>query len=163
MRLAVGRRESNQGDRTVTRMLANADPSLRHAWHAVARSKDITAAPTRARLLGEDWVLVRLPANDGTATLAAFADRCPHRLAPLSAGWVDGATLRCGYHGWCFAADGSCTEIPSLGETEHVPPRAVATTPAGLEERNGMVFLAPAPPITDLLDVPEAVDPAFTH
>ena len=147
----------------MTRMLANADPVLRHAWHAVARSNDVTSSPTRTRLLGVDWVLVRLPDGGDGSTLVAFVDRCPHRLAPLSAGWVDGETLRCGYHGWCFAADGSCTEIPSLGEREHVPPRAAATKPAAVAERNGMVFLAPEAPITDLLDVPEAVDPGFTH
>jgi vanillate O-demethylase monooxygenase subunit len=117
----------------------------------------------RVRLLGDDWVLVRLPDGRGGHDLAAFADRCPHRRAPLSAGWVDGTSLRCGYHGWCFAADGTCTEIPSLGELEHVPSRAVATKPAGLAERNGMVFLTPLEPVTDLLEVPEADDPAFTH
>jgi phenylpropionate dioxygenase-like ring-hydroxylating dioxygenase large terminal subunit len=122
----------------------------------------VTSAPMPVRLLNEEWVLVRLPRGDATA-LAAFSDRCPHRLAPLSAGWVDGETLRCGYHGWFFAADGTCTEIPSLGAGEHMPPRAVATRPAALAERNGMVFLAPSEPITDLLDVPEADDPAFTH
>ena len=150
----------------MTRMLANADPALRRAWHAVARSKDVGTAPIRVRLLGEEWVLVRLPVAGATvdaSTLTAFVDRCPHRFAPLSAGWVDGSALRCGYHGWCFAADGACTEIPSLGDTDHIPPRAVATKPAGLAERNGMVFLAPEPPITELLDVPEAGDPAFMH
>ena len=150
----------------MTRMLANADPALRRTWHAVARSKDVTSVPVRTRLLGEDWMLVRLPDGElgsSPSTLTAFLDRCPHRLAPLSAGWVDGSTLRCGYHGWCFAADGHCTEIPSLGESEHVPSRAAATKPGGLAERNGMVFLAPEPPVTELLDVPEAVDPAFTH
>jgi phenylpropionate dioxygenase-like ring-hydroxylating dioxygenase large terminal subunit len=144
-------------------MLANADPALRRAWHPVARSKDVTTTPMRTRLLGEDWVLARLPAERGLSTLAAFADRCPHRGAPLSAGWVDGSTLRCGYHGWCFAADGHCTEIPSLGVSEHVPSRASATPPAGLAERNGMVFIAPETPLTELLEVPEAGDPTFTH
>ncbi len=137
--------------------LSNTDPALRRAWHPVARSNEVTDAPYRARLLGQDWVLVRLP------ELAAFVDRCPHRFAPLSAGSVDGTSLRCGYHGWCFGADGGCTEIPSLGEHEHVPPRARATTPARLAERNGMIFIAPEEPLTELLDVPEAADPAFMH
>jgi vanillate O-demethylase monooxygenase subunit len=146
-------------------MLANTDPALRRAWHPVARSNEVTTTPRPTRLLGEDWVLVRLPDADGDdrTTLAAFVDRCPHRLAPLSAGWVDGTTLRCGYHGWCYDAAGVCREIPSLGESEHVPPRAKATVPAGLAERHGMVFLAPEPPLAELLDVPEADDPAFMH
>ncbi len=93
-------------------------------------------------------MLARLPDGRRLDPLVAFEDRCPHRLAPLSAGWVDGATLRCGYHGWCFDADGACTEIPPLGGSDRIPPRAAATSPAGLAERNGMVFLAPEPPVT---------------
>jgi vanillate O-demethylase monooxygenase subunit len=137
--------------------LSNTDPALRRAWHPVARSNEVTDTPYRARLLGEDWVLVRMP------ELAAFVDRCPHRFAPLSAGTVDGTSLRCGYHGWCFGADGGCTEIPSLGEHEHIPPRARATTPARIAERHGMIFIAPEEPLTELLEVPEADDPAFMH
>jgi len=147
----------------VTRMLANTDPGLRRAWHPVARSNEVGDTPFATRLLGEDWVLVRLPQADGSTKLASFVDRCPHRFAPLSLGWVDGSSLRCGYHGWCFDAAGKCTEIPALGDAEHMPPRAVATTPAGLAERHGMIFLAPEPPVTELLDVPEADDASFMH
>lgn len=145
------------------RMLSNVEPALRRAWHPVARSAAVTNAPMRTRLLGEDWMLVRLPVAGGGQTMVAFRDRCPHRFAPLSAGSVDGSVLRCGYHGWCFAADGSCVEVPSLGDSEHIPSRAAATTPAGLAERHGMVFLAPEPPLTELVDVPEADDPSFSH
>jgi vanillate O-demethylase monooxygenase subunit len=138
--------------------LSNVDPSLRRGWHAVARSADVGAEPLSVRLLGEDWALVRL--SSGGTQLAAFIDRCPHRLAPLSAGHVDGDVLRCGYHGWCYAADGTCTEIPT---SDVRPPRARARTPGGLAERNGVIFLAPEPPITELLDVPESRDPSFQH
>src|SRR5262249_24656593 len=118
-------RRARQGvNPLVGKWLANTDPALRRAWHPVARSNEVTDTPHSVRPPGEDWVLVRLP------ELAAFVDRCPHRLAPLSAGSVDGGSLRCGYHGWCFGADGGCREIPSLGQNEHMPPRARATTPA---------------------------------
>jgi vanillate O-demethylase monooxygenase subunit len=149
--------------RSADRRLSNTDPALRRAWHPVARSNEISTTPRVARLLGEDWVVVRLPDGNGGSTLAAFLDRCPHRLAPLSAGTVDGTTLRCGYHGWCFDASGACREIPSLGASEHVPPRATATVAAAVTEQHGMVFVAPEPPITDLLEVPEADDLSFVH
>ncbi|MDQ1455278.1 MAG: hypothetical protein QOH28_898 [Actinomycetota bacterium] len=148
---------------SATRMLSNTDPALRRAWHPVARSSEISTSPRKSRLLGEDWVLVRLPDGTGDSTLAAFVDRCPHRLAPLSAGSVDGSFLRCGYHGWCFDAGGTCREIPSQEESDRVPSRAIATAPAAIAERHGMVFLAPEPPLTELLDIPEADDPAFMH
>ncbi|MCU1458239.1 MAG: Rieske (2Fe-2S) domain protein [Actinomycetia bacterium] len=150
------------------RQLANTDPALRRAWHPVARSTEVGGDPIAIKLLGEHWALVRLPVSgpgDGSAgetRLAAFLDRCPHRLAPLSAGHVDGDALRCGYHGWCFDAAGACAEIPALG-TGPLPPRARAVVPAGLTERHGTVFLAPEPPLTELLDVPEADAPTFLH
>jgi vanillate O-demethylase monooxygenase subunit len=128
----------------------------------VARSSEVGSEPVRTRLLGEDWVLVRIPQPDGSRALAAFVDRCPHRFAPLSAGQVVDGALQCGYHGWCFAADGGCTAIPSMQGHDY-PPRARATVAAALAERHGMVFLAPEAPRTELLAVPEADDPAFMH
>ncbi|MCU1375074.1 MAG: putative oxidoreductase, Rieske [2Fe-2S] region [Actinomycetia bacterium] len=139
-------------------MLGNLDPALRRCWLPVARSSEVGADPVKVTVLGEDWVLVRLPAG-----LAAYVDRCPHRFAPLSAGSVDGDVLRCGYHGWCFDEAGTCTEIPSMGSTDLRPARANAGTPGGLAERHGMIFLAPDEPVTELLEVPEADDPTFDH
>lgn len=137
--------------------LTNDHPALRQAWHPVARSADVEGRPVTARLLGEDWVLVRLAGE-----VAAFPDRCPHRLAPLSAGWVDEvageAVLRCGYHGWCFTAQGRCAEIPALGPADHLPPRARLAPPAGVVECYGLVWLAPEPPVASIAEFPELDD-----
>jgi vanillate O-demethylase monooxygenase subunit len=135
---------------TKTTMLENTHPALRAAWHPVARADEVGAEPVAVRLMGEYWVVVRLGGE-----LAAFPDRCPHRLAPLSAGWVDGDVLRCGYHGWCFDAAGACTEIPALGPGATLPPRARLTPAAGVTERYGLVWLALEPPRLDLPEVPE--------
>jgi vanillate O-demethylase monooxygenase subunit len=136
----------------------NVDPSLRSAWHPVLRVADLGAEPVAVTLLGEHWVVARL---DGELT--AFADRCPHRLAPLSAGRIDveggRSVLRCGYHGWCFEASGACTSIPSLSG-EVVPPRARAFTPAGVAEHLGLIWLAPEPPRTPLPAAPITEDEA---
>jgi phenylpropionate dioxygenase-like ring-hydroxylating dioxygenase large terminal subunit len=87
---------------------------------------------------GEPLVVLRLA--DG-APPVAFADRCPHRLVPLSAGTVHGGALRCRYHGWEFGADGRCVALPSLGPDAVIPPRA--NLPAGppVRERDGFVWL----------------------
>ena len=82
-------------------------------WHPVCTLDELAAAaphPRRVRLLGRDLAVARLA--DGT--FAALADRCIHRSARLSVGWVDGTTLRCAYHGWAFGAHGRCAEIPSM-------------------------------------------------
>ena len=113
---------------------------------SVAASDEIGRDPVQVWLLGEPWVLVRLPDGRGrrATRLVAFADRCPHRLAPLSAGTVVGDTLQCGYHGWCFDAEGACTDIPAIGGSDRIPPaRACHRARPGSPSVGGLVFLAP--------------------
>jgi len=140
----------------VSRRLTNTDPALRHGWHPVALSTELGDEPLGVRLLGEPWVLARV---DGT--LVAFEDRCPHRLAPLSAGRVDGESLVCPYHGWRFGADGGCTAVPALGPGVPAPRRARATAAWGVSERHGLVWLAPEEPFSEILALPEAGEDGF--
>nr|WP_322761633.1 aromatic ring-hydroxylating dioxygenase subunit alpha [Frankia sp. Cr2] len=140
----------------VPQLLTNTDPSLRRGWHPVARSSDLGDEPVPVRLLGEHWAIARLDDH-----VVAFADRCPHRLAPLSAGRVDGPELVCGYHGWRFVASGECTAVPALGPDVPAPKQARATPAWGAAERHGLVWLAPEEPFADIIDLPEAEDPAF--
>jgi vanillate O-demethylase monooxygenase subunit len=129
----------------------NATPGLEHAWHPVALSSEVGDEPVRVMLLDQAWVLFRT--DEG---LAAMADRCVHRGAPLSAGCVVEGTVECPYHGWRFGADGRCVEIPALAGGR-APARARVAVPAGLVERYGLVWLAPEQPAMDLIEVPEAV------
>jgi phenylpropionate dioxygenase-like ring-hydroxylating dioxygenase large terminal subunit len=141
--------------------LSNIDPALRRAWHPVAYSHEVNDRPVQVRLLGETWALARLPDGDGGTTLAAFRDRCPHRFAPLSAGSIVDGGLRCGYHGWCFAADGTCTDIPALTGTDRRPGRADVVVPVGVTEHLGLVFVAIETPVAALLDVAPEHDATF--
>ena len=131
-------------------VIDNTSPVLRHAWHAVATSDEVGIEPTQVMLLGEPWVVLRLGGE-----LVAFVDRCPHRLAPLSAGTVVGDELQCGYHGWRYDGTGRCTAIPAVGATSHIPSRADATAAWGVQERYGMVWLAPEEPTVDISRFPE--------
>jgi vanillate O-demethylase monooxygenase subunit len=141
--------------------LTNIDPALRRAWHPVAYSHEVGDTPVQVRLLGQSWALARIPDGEGSTTLTAYIDRCPHRFAPLSAGFVVDGGLRCGYHGWCFDAAGTCTDIPALSGTDHRPPRANVATAAGVAEHLGLIFVAPDPPLAPLLDVAAERDPTF--
>ena len=126
----------------------NCSAPLRSCWHPVALSEALTDQPVGVRLLGESWVLARI---DGR--VMASPDKCPHRGAPLSAGCIDDGALRCAYHGWRFAPDGRCVDIPALGRDAPIPPRAAIAT-ALVEERGGLVWLAPESPITPLPPMP---------
>ena len=83
--------------------------ALRHYWHPVLWSKEVADKPVPAKLLAQPLVIWRANGN-----LSVFYDLCIHRGAALSLGWVNGDRLVCGYHGWNYAGDGSCTHIPSL-------------------------------------------------
>jgi len=131
-------------------VLTNTSALLRSAWHVVATSDEVTDRPHQVWLLGEPWALVRLAGQ-----IVAFVDRCPHRLAPLSIGTVIGSELQCAYHGWRFGPTGRCVAIPALGQSDHITGRASATTPSGLEERYGLIWLAPDPPTCPIPEFPE--------
>ncbi len=88
----------------------------KNCWYVAAWDHEVSAdAPFARTILGEEVVLFR--DRDGRA--AALADRCPHRLAPLSHGRIEGGVLRCMYHGLVFAGSGACIEIPGQ---ERIPP-----------------------------------------
>ena len=137
----------------------NENAALRHCWHPVAACSDLPGeGPLAVTLLGEHWCVVRL---DGQ--LAAFPDACPHRMSPLSAGTIVGDTLRCSYHGFRFAADGRCVEIPAVDAQLPIPTRAGCRPAAAVTERFGLIWLAPEDPVTPLPDVPEHADPDFVR
>lgn len=137
--------------------LRHLDPELRHAWHPLCRTADVDRTPRSFTLLGTPYVVYL----DGDDSLRVFEDRCPHRLAPLSLGTCEGATLRCAYHGWAFDGEGTCVEIPSLGPSATIPPRARLRAPAQVATAHGMVFVAPEAPLTPLPVLVADADPAF--
>jgi phthalate 4,5-dioxygenase oxygenase subunit len=91
---------------------------LRHYWQPVALVDEFDPrldprmaqrAVKAIRVLGQDLVLFRDAQNRW-----GLLDRdCPHRGADLSFGRHEGDGLRCPFHGWKFAADGTCLETPA--------------------------------------------------
>jgi phthalate 4,5-dioxygenase oxygenase subunit len=66
--------------------------------------------PRRIRLLGEDLVAFRT----WEGTVGVIGAYCAHRLAPLYFGRIEQDGIRCPYHGWKFATDGRCMEMPNV-------------------------------------------------
>jgi phenylpropionate dioxygenase-like ring-hydroxylating dioxygenase large terminal subunit len=83
----------------------------RNEWWVAATSEEITQQPKQRWILNLPVVLYRK--QDGAAV--ALDDRCPHRWAPLSRGWVEGDDIVCGYHGFRYGADGTCVKVPTQG------------------------------------------------
>ena len=83
---------------------------LRRYWQPVCVAAELKENPIkRIRILGEDLVLYR--GEDGHYGLVE--ERCPHRGASLAYGRIEGANLRCSYHGWLFDRQGRCLEQPA--------------------------------------------------
>ena len=97
----------------------------------------------RVRLLGENLVLFR----DERGRHGLVAERCPHRGASLAYGFTDQDGLRCPYHGWLFATDGSCLEQPNQFADVPALRQRCAVTSYPVEILGGLVFayLGPAP------------------
>ena len=90
---------------------------LCNCWYVAAWDREIGRRPLSRLILNEPVVMYRR--EDGGAVV--LEDRCCHRHLPLSLGALEGDTLRCGYHGLRFDANGRCIEIPGQAQ---VPPDA---------------------------------------
>lgn len=90
-------------------MLATRQPVLRRFWYACLPLTALDIGPKSFTLLGEKLVLWK----DQEGRPAALKDRCCHRTAKLSKGFVDDAgCIVCGYHGWTYDSSGHCIKIP---------------------------------------------------
>ncbi len=141
----------------MARWFDNENPGLRNFWHPVARVADLdNSRPHAVRLLGVDYTLAQLDGH-----WALLPETCPHRLAPLTSGTIVGETLQCAYHGWKFDGSGICVDIPALGSEATIPPTAHLETPAAIEERYGLIWVALDEPLHPIPAVPEWNDDAF--
>jgi phenylpropionate dioxygenase-like ring-hydroxylating dioxygenase large terminal subunit len=81
---------------------------LENYWYAVAWDHEIKRAPFGRTICGQPIILYR----QTSGTLRAFEDCCPHRLLPLSKGFLQGDHLVCKYHGLKFNESGQCVWMP---------------------------------------------------
>lgn len=109
-----------------------------HRWQSVAIASDITTKPSAITFQTDQFILVRLGENAPAVVLRAH---CPHRLVPLTAATVVDGTLQCSYHGWRFAADGRCVDVPSMEPDKNIPPRAHHTALPDIREADDQVQL----------------------
>ena len=97
-------------DLVSTRPGSMAGKFMRRFWHPVHRAEELHARQAKPiQIMSERFTLYR--GDSGAPHVVDF--RCPHRGTQLSAGWVEGDSIRCMYHGWRFNQSGQCTEQPA--------------------------------------------------
>jgi nitrite reductase/ring-hydroxylating ferredoxin subunit len=114
---------------------------MRRFWQPVCYSDELRELPVKVKILGEELVAFR----DLSGTPGLLELHCPHRGTSLEFGLVDKCGIRCCYHGWLFAADGTILETP--GE----PPQSTLKDRLfhgayPVHEAHGLVFAFFGPP-----------------
>ena len=111
---------------------------LRKLWYMAGLSSSLKPGTMRREMLcGEPVLLARTPAGQAMA----LRDICPHRAAPLSAGWFKDDRIVCPYHGWQFGADGGCKHIPSLLEDQDFDVTRIRVRSYPLREQDGLIWV----------------------
>jgi phenylpropionate dioxygenase-like ring-hydroxylating dioxygenase large terminal subunit len=107
--------------------------------------------PLRIKLLGEELVAFR----DTHGQVALIQNNCPHRGASLFFGRNEDSGLRCVYHGWKFATDGTCLDMPNEPAESDFKSKVQARA-YPCRERNGVIWAymgpRPDPPELPLLE-----------
>lgn len=88
--------------------------ALRRYWLPVLLSSEVAANtdPKGVELLGERFVAWR----DEAGRPGLYAEACLHRGASMRLARSEGDGLRCIYHGWKFAVDGTVLETPNVAD-----------------------------------------------
>jgi phenylpropionate dioxygenase-like ring-hydroxylating dioxygenase large terminal subunit len=132
-------------------------PVLRRFWYAACFSADVTVAPLARTILREKLVIWR-EAPDRSVSVAL--DRCAHRDAPLSRGWIANCHLVCPYHGWEWDAAGRTKRIPQFPGSPF--PAKSGLTMIAARERYGLVWVCLADdPVAGIPPVPEYGAPGW--
>src|SRR5579884_3014999 len=128
---------------------------MRRHWLPAALSEELAerdGAPVRVRLLGEDLVAFR----DTDGKVGLIGEFCPHRNVSLFYGRNEECGLRCLYHGWKIAVDGTVLEMPSE-PSERAMARKVRHKAYPTHEAAGIVWTYMGPET----EMPEFEPPVF--
>src|SRR5215469_13899539 len=126
---------------------------MRQYWVPAMLSSEVPWAdsdPVRVMLLGEKLIAFR----DTNGQVGLIQNHCPHRGASLFFGRNEEAGLRCVYHGWKFAIDGTCVDMPNEPAESDFRSKVKAVA-YPCQERGGIVwaYMGPRsvpPPLPDL-------------
>jgi len=102
-------------------------------WYVVAAANEVRPGDVVARRYFDRELVIYRTAS---GILRIVDAHCPHLGAHLGAGRVDGESLRCPFHGFCFSTGGACVATP-YGKR---PPRAARLERWEVREQNGWIL-----------------------
>jgi phthalate 4,5-dioxygenase oxygenase subunit len=126
---------------------------FRRFWLPVLLPEEVPepdSPPIRLKVLGEYLVAFR-DSHGNVGIVEAF---CPHRRAPLFYGRNEEGGLRCVYHGWKFATDGTCMDLPSEPDDSDFKNK-VQLEAYPTREWGGVIWVYMGPPEHMPSDVPQ--------
>jgi phthalate 4,5-dioxygenase len=136
---------------------------MRRYWHPIALSEQVAepdGTPLRTKLLGERFVVFR----DTEGKVGVLDEMCMHRGVSLALGRNEEGGLRCVYHGWKFAVDGTILETPNHADCRYRERMKAPAYP--VVEQSGLIwtYIGPVelqPPFRNFeYDI---VDPSYRH
>jgi nitrite reductase/ring-hydroxylating ferredoxin subunit len=141
--------------------------AMRRYWLPALLGADLPhpdCDPKRLDMLGESFVAFR----DTTGRIGILDEACRHRSASLALGRVEECGIRCIYHGWKFAWDGTVLETPNVPDPEFKKRFKARAYPA--REAGGLIWVylgpaerQPAFPHYSWFDLPDANVLATAH
>lgn len=134
---------------------------FRRTWNLVAYETDL---PGTGHLPVTVAGIPALLTRDADGTIRGFHNMCRHRGMALACEAGEGSDIRCPYHGWEFAVDGSLTRVPQRrAQFPDMDTADWGLVPLRTASWGGMVFIDPggeAPALeTWLADFPDHIGP----
>jgi len=114
---------------------------MRLFWQPVCLSIELGDLPKAIRIMGEDLVAFR----DKSGNIGVMHRHCAHRGASLEYGIIDKSGIRCCYHGWHYACDGTLIDAPCEPDATRLK-QTVCQGAYPAFERDGLVFAYMGPP-----------------
>jgi phthalate 4,5-dioxygenase len=117
--------------------------ALRRFWLPALLSEELPAPdcdPRRVQLLGEDFIAFR----DSDGKVGLLDEYCCHRSASLALGRVEAGGIRCIYHGWKFAVDGTVLDTPNVADPTFKERFKAKAYP--VREAGGLIWVYLGPP-----------------
>jgi nitrite reductase/ring-hydroxylating ferredoxin subunit len=131
-------------------------------WQIACREEELAEVGSYvAYRIGEESILI---VRAAPGSIKAFFNTCLHRGTRLAEGQgrFEGGTIRCRYHGWCYALDGRLTRVVDREDFGSLPD-GLRLGEVRAECWGGFVFVNPdreAEPLLDFLaPLPELLAP----